>query len=86
MEAKTKVKLDSIMDDGCLSVVTITYINYNGIEIEVGRHLDGLTPLDLEKAEKILPSELLTVVKALWTDDLKTAYQNKLADWLLASE
>lgn len=77
MEQKTKITIDSIQSNGCLSVLKTTYIDYNGQEIVLENHREALTPLMNDRAKEILPDDLYIVVKALWTDEKVKAYKEK---------
>lgn len=77
MEQKTKITIDSIQSNGCLSVLKTTYIDYNGQEIVLENHREALTPIMNDRAKEVLSDDLYAVVKTLWTDEKIKAYKEK---------
>jgi hypothetical protein len=69
MDIKTKLTIDSVHDNGCVSIKKETYSEFNGANVILEIHREALTPLDLEKAKEILPTDLLSVVTAFWTNE-----------------
>lgn len=80
MDIQTRVSIDSITSDGTMSVLTETYVIYNGKEAVLSDNREGLTPLDAERAAEILPDNLMEVVKALWTEEIVEAYRARIAE------
>lgn len=77
-----KTVLDNIQENGCLSVLKYEVAVLDGKEIEIPgtRWRCALTPLDQQKAQEVLPANLIAVVQALWTPEVIQSYRDNIAN------
>lgn len=80
IEVNTKTQLDNITAGGSISVLTQKYFLLDGEENVLENHREALTPNQLERAKEILPSHLYEAVAAMWTPEVVTAWETKMAE------
>jgi len=79
METKTKVSITNMTIDGAISVLTQTYIEFNGQETILENHREALVPGQFERLSALLPENQYKAVEALWTDEVISAWNEKQA-------
>lgn len=80
IDVNTKIQLDSITEDGAVSVLIQKYFMLNGEKKVLENHCEALTPNRLERAKEILPAHLYEVVTTLWTPEVVAAWEEKVAE------
>jgi len=77
METKTKVSITEMAADGTISVLTQTFIEFNGQETVLENHRETLVPGQFERAREILQDNQYNSVLALWTGAVVAAWMEK---------
>lgn len=78
MEPKFKISVTDIISDGTVSILTQTYIVYNGQEVILNNYYEALAPGQFDRTKEILPENLYNAVKSIWTDDVVKSWEEKL--------
>lgn len=77
IEPKTRIIIDSMTDDGAVSVLKQTYFEFNGQDQVLENHREALVPTQLDRAKEILPEHLYKTIKTLWTKEVVDAWTAK---------
>jgi len=75
---KTRIFITDINADGEISVLTQTYIEFNGQETILENHREALVPGQFSRAKEVLPDNQYAAIEALWTNEIVMAYQSKI--------
>jgi len=81
METKTRISITDMTTDGAISVLTQTYIEFNGQETILENHREALVPGQFERLRALLPENQYKAVEALWTDEVITTWNEKQAQY-----
>lgn len=77
MEIKQEIVLDSATADGCCSIRKQNYIEIDGQRSYLGQiERRAFCPGEFDKLAEYAPT-FETMAKAIWTDDIISAWQNK---------
>ena len=76
-----KVYIPTILEYGIIELLIQTvYYKEDGTELTRENWRCVLKPLDLERAEELLPKYYLDIVKQVWTKEVVEAYKVKMAE------